>query len=211
MDSLFKVGDYVKVLPRIGINGDYRCGFVDDMAELKGQVFKVLEVHIHSMGLGQYNIPDDGYVYKLDGEADGWSWSSGMLSLYSSPREKTESEEVGKATFSVGTVVQILPRKGRPEDYTNPYVKPMESYVGRWAAITSIKKPLRPSDKEDDGYEYHLDIDTGHWCWNSTMLKRVRAEDRLECEKPLTPEEASSSVLPKIETSYRKYKLNFNI
>lgn len=209
MDSLFKIGDYVKVLPREGIQDDYRCGFIDEMAELKGRIFQVTNVRKSEDSEQHFNIPDDGYIYALDSSC--WNWSSGMLGIYTSPVEKTESKEVGKATFSVGTVVQILPRKGRPEDYTNSYVKPMESYVGRWAVITSIKKPLRPSDKEDDGYEYHLDIDAGHWCWNSTMFKRVRAEDKLECEKPSTPEEASSSVLPKIETSYRKYKLNFNI
>lgn len=209
MDSLFKVGDYVKVLPREGIQGDYRCGFIDEMAELKGRIFLVTNVRKSEDSEQHFNIPDDGYIYALAGSC--WNWSSGMLGIYISPVEKTESKEVEKATFSVGTVVQILPRKGDPDDYTNPYVKPMESYVGRWAVITSIKKPLRPSDKEDDGYEYHLDIDAGQWCWNSTMLKRVRAEDKLECEQPLTPEEASSSVLPKIETSYRKYKLNFNI
>lgn len=202
MEPFFKIGDYVKVLPRTKESGAYRCGFANDMTELQGQVFQVTDVHEHGHPRQQFIVPDDGYVYTLDGEADDCSWSSGMLELF-----KSEEPKEKKATFSVGDVVEILPRKGSPEDYTNPYVTPMESYVGRYAVIKSIQRPSRPSTKEDDGYAYCLDIDNAKFQWASSMLEK---HSPLFHRSKECVQEIKEVLKPKPKDKAR-YKLNFNI
>lgn len=207
MDSLFKIGDYVKVLPRTSESGCYRCGFVDDMAKLEGQVFQVIEVHEHG-SRQHFNIPDDGCVYTL-ANAGGWSWPSGMLEMY-----KHEEPKEKEATFSVGDIVEILPREGKAYDYTNPYVTAMDMYVGHYAIITSVDKPAYPSTKKDDGYAYHLNVDDGKWFWNSTALKKCSVKTQFDCgpfDCGETSISLSSDTSSKIKVSHKKYKLDFNI
>lgn len=86
MEPLFKVGDIVRVKKRIGQGDNYRYYFVDEMADLSGQVFSIEEVQ-PNYNDSKCEISDDNAAYKLEGIA--YTWSSGMLELVSREEEST--------------------------------------------------------------------------------------------------------------------------
>lgn len=78
MKPIFKVGDKVIVKKREGSGRDYKYCFSDPMADMEGQIFTVREIYEdfeHSI----CRIQDDCALYKLVGDKNDFSWSSGML------------------------------------------------------------------------------------------------------------------------------------
>lgn len=80
MEPIFKVGDEVRVKNRIP-NKSYKYSFTEGMAKLSGKVFVIEEVRPNWNSDSDFDIPDDCALYKLKGDNDSWSWSSGMLEL----------------------------------------------------------------------------------------------------------------------------------
>lgn len=79
MKPLYKVGDVVKI-KNLSMDDDlkYRFGLNDLMIKLSGKTFKITSVRITGHPEGE--IPDDGYLYTLEGkEGNHWSWASSMF------------------------------------------------------------------------------------------------------------------------------------
>jgi hypothetical protein len=78
MEPRFKVGDKVRVIHRTEDESRYRCGFVDGMAALAGQIYTVKNVYRGGKAHDD-RLPDDGYNYNIDDIH--WTWVSSMLEL----------------------------------------------------------------------------------------------------------------------------------
>lgn len=75
---MLKVGDKVQIKIKEKCESDYRCGFIPEMSVLSGCIFTITHVW-RGTRVTRPCIPDDGYNYKLDGEASSFIWTSGMF------------------------------------------------------------------------------------------------------------------------------------
>ena len=82
MESLYKVGDEVliKSVYDPGCTEEsYRFGFVAEMLNrYGGKVYKIIFVRKSAIPK-DFDIPDDGYIYGLDGNAIRFYWASSMF------------------------------------------------------------------------------------------------------------------------------------
>lgn len=85
MKPKYKVHDKVTIIKRTGEDNDYRFCFIDEMAAFAGRTFEITRIEDRTSSSGA-KIPDDGYLYHLDGV--GWSWASSMFTL---AKEKPET------------------------------------------------------------------------------------------------------------------------
>lgn len=81
MEPLYKVGDTVLVKSEYDEECDefsYRYIFVDDMLEeCGGEIYTIRWATFNGKNLNEDQIPDDGYLYCLEGNT--WSWASSMF------------------------------------------------------------------------------------------------------------------------------------
>ena len=78
-EPLFNVGDWVTVKERQGDGSAYRCYYVDDMAKCAGKAYTIREAKNDRKSPTEGLLPDDGYLYTLEGDEVGWSWPSSAL------------------------------------------------------------------------------------------------------------------------------------
>lgn len=106
MEPKYKVGDIVTIKKREGNSTDYNFSFVDGMAKLAGQQFKVIQI---SMGLmpGR-KIPDDGFRYSLD-DPGHYTWASSMF------EDSTISVSLSTSDDKSGDISPFIKRKSYPE------------------------------------------------------------------------------------------------
>ena len=88
------------------------------------------------------------------------------------------NNEIMKAKFKVGDKVRVLPRTGKPHDYSSGYIDSMCCLAGKTFTIEDVdtsedSDPLIP----DDGYVYKLKEDIMDWCWDSSMLELVEENE----------------------------------
>lgn len=76
MTPLFKVGQKVRIKKREGKDDDYKYSFVDDMANMAGQIVTVTEV-MPAFSHESRKYADDCAKYYID--IGSWSWASSML------------------------------------------------------------------------------------------------------------------------------------
>lgn len=76
-----KVGDEVIINERIGKSQDYPFSFVDEMANLHGEIFKIDNIREKDLNYEDdrefYNGDDSNY--SLGGKASQYNWSSSMF------------------------------------------------------------------------------------------------------------------------------------
>lgn len=84
MKPLYKVHDKVTIVKRTAQDVDYKFNFNDEMAALAGRTFEIFSIETSSCD--DTVMPDDGYLYHLNGV--GWSWASSMFTL---AKEKPET------------------------------------------------------------------------------------------------------------------------
>lgn len=80
MEAKYQVGDIVTIRQLSSeddLSGKYRFGLNSEMIALSGKSFKIKEVQTSCSSPGK--LPDDGYRYKLEDDARGWSWASSMF------------------------------------------------------------------------------------------------------------------------------------
>lgn len=87
---MLKVGDKVQIKIREKDMNDYRCGFIPEMSVFSGRIFTITHMFLGARLARPTIIPDDGYNYKLSGEAAPFVWTSGMFTLVG---ESSQSEE----------------------------------------------------------------------------------------------------------------------
>lgn len=89
MSTVYKVGDKVRIVKRIGNGSGYRFSFVDNMAKLEGNIYKIISITEGNQHCPK--IPDDGFCYNLEDSGD-FSWASSMFELVeeTSPISKEE-------------------------------------------------------------------------------------------------------------------------
>ena len=91
---MLKVGDKVQIKIREKDVNDYRCGFIPEMDFLSGHIFIITQVFLNAKLARPTVIPDDGYNYRLDGEAGSFIWTSGMFTpVGESCMASSQSEE----------------------------------------------------------------------------------------------------------------------
>lgn len=77
MESKFKVGDKIKILPRIGDTNDYPGRYVDQMLQYVNRIYTIETVTLRVDNC-IYMFKCDGYNYTLKG-IDKYLWTSPML------------------------------------------------------------------------------------------------------------------------------------
>ena len=77
MESIYKIGDQVKIAKRTGEYGNYRFGFSYDMTRYVGQIFTIKNVKPANKN-ATHLIKDDCHKYILEG-IDNYMWASSML------------------------------------------------------------------------------------------------------------------------------------
>lgn len=81
MEAKYQVGDIVTI-KRLSSGDDtrgrYRFGLNHEIIALSGKSFKIESIHPSSYS-SPGTVPDDGYRYDLEGEANRWSWASSMF------------------------------------------------------------------------------------------------------------------------------------
>ena len=97
MKAKFKVGDKVRVLPRTGKQNDYRSGYMNNMLDYVGNIFTIKSMDVSDDI--ETIIPDDGFVYTLEGDEDNWSWNSSMLELVEEKEDLYSSLSNSKQYF----------------------------------------------------------------------------------------------------------------
>lgn len=114
MEPKYKVGDIVTIKKREGQSIDYNFTFVDGMAKLAGQQFKVIRI---SMGLmSGRKIPDDGFRYSLDCPGN-YIWASSMFEDSADRLTKNSivSTSLSTSDDKSGDISPFIKRKGYPE------------------------------------------------------------------------------------------------
>lgn len=97
MKAKFKVGDKVRVLPRTGKQNNYRSGYMNNMLDYVGNIFTIKSMDVSDDI--ETVIPDDGFVYTLEGDEDNWSWNSSMLELVEEGKDLYSSLSNSKQYF----------------------------------------------------------------------------------------------------------------
>ena len=212
MAHKYEVGDLVRILPRDGLSGDYMYCFAQEMLPFIGQVCKITHISQCDHDGHRSKIHDDGNKYSLEGNT--FSWASSMFEPY-------DKKKIDSPKFKEGDIVEILPREGKSDDYSHPYVSGMLEYAGKRATIVHVRKDITPEwhgTRGDDGYIYTLDIDKGHWFWSSSAL--IAVSSREPDKKDMTSAEATpiksdqgrpECPYPLIRESQENYNLNFNM
>lgn len=77
MEPKFKVGDKVKILPRIGSKNDYPGCYLDEMLQYVNTIHIIETVKFFN-NKRDYIFAYDGYSYTLKG-IDDYIWTSPML------------------------------------------------------------------------------------------------------------------------------------
>lgn len=92
MKPKYKVGDKVRIVKRTEKASNYRFVFIDEMAILEGQVYKIS--YIDNFSPDSHPVPDDGYYYELKGSGS-FIWASSMFELVEEapPQSKEEYKE----------------------------------------------------------------------------------------------------------------------
>jgi len=88
MESLYKIGDIVKIKQLSKNKEGYRFGVNEEMEEASGKIFEIEDVVLSNSSL-TYPKPDDGFRYTLRGSR--WSWASSMFEE-SSTKKTTKSK-----------------------------------------------------------------------------------------------------------------------
>lgn len=79
-ESKYKIGDTVTIKDLCEVPRPiYRVGLNSDMLQMSGSSFKIIDIEEDNSPTSAKRVPDDGYRYKLDGEARLWSWASSMF------------------------------------------------------------------------------------------------------------------------------------
>lgn len=94
MDSIFKVGDVVRIRDLNEIESKYGrkipFGIVAEMKNMKGDIYVISEVNNNFYDVEGYEhlkyLRPDGYQYILAGDKGEWKWSSPMLELVASAK-----------------------------------------------------------------------------------------------------------------------------
>ena len=113
MEPKYKVGDIVTIKKREGDENDYNFTFVDGMAKLAGQKFKVVRI---SPVESRRKIPDDGFKYNLNDPAE-YNWAS---SMFEDPMEHLVKKSTMNAPLSTledkdGDISPFIKRKSYPK------------------------------------------------------------------------------------------------
>jgi hypothetical protein len=110
-------------------------------------------------------------------------------------------EKPNTSKFKVGDKVRILPRKGKPEDYTGVYIDEMLQFVGKTATIKSIV-----SDSS-------IRLVDNCCTWDPKALELIDEKEEsktmdtsINMDKPETQFEAELNLFP----TKKHYQLNFN-
>ena len=78
MESIFKVGEKVRVKKRVGNSNDYKYVFTNGMTELSGKIFTISAI-VHDHNFLKCKYSDDNARYILKEDKDKYSWASSML------------------------------------------------------------------------------------------------------------------------------------
>lgn len=98
MESLYKVGDTVRIKQLSIKSENYRHGVNYEMVDQSGKTFKIVSVEPSMASEGI--IPDDGFKYKLEGSI--WAWASSMFEespVKKSTKSKKSKESKVKISF----------------------------------------------------------------------------------------------------------------
>ena len=139
----YKVGDKVRIKTRVGKATDYPFYFVEDMANLHGNVYTIRQIeestYPHPL------IKDDPHVYRLKG--DKFSWHSSMF-------EKVEEEP----RFKVGDIVRVL-------DKSHPIVvSEMQKLAGKAFEVVYSNDELN---------RYRLNGEASVFSWPGEVLQKI--------------------------------------
>lgn len=77
MEPKFKVGDKVKILPRIGSKNDYPACYIDEMLQYVGTIHIIEEIVCRDSNDNTFKYKCDGYNYILSDLKH--IWTSPML------------------------------------------------------------------------------------------------------------------------------------
>lgn len=115
MESKYKVGDTVTIKKREGHEADYNFSFVDGMAKLAGQRFKVIKVSEVATKLKR-KIPDDGFKYTLD-DPSQFNWASSMFedSVVHPIKGSTTNTSLSVLEDKSGDISPFIKRKSYPK------------------------------------------------------------------------------------------------
>ena len=115
MNTKFKVGDKVRVLPRTGKANDYRSTYMDSMLDYAGKVFTIAAIELNDTPNAL--IPDDGYSYTLKEDKMNWSWDSSMLELV-----EANEEDIYSSLSNQKQYFYLIMKDGEPYRINlNPY------------------------------------------------------------------------------------------
>lgn len=91
----FEVGDKVRIVERYFPGGDYKYGFSDEMAKLRGNIYTISRVTEEDSTLS-YPVNDDNCKYNLlEFPARFFDWSSGMLeAVYETDKSEDHSNTI---------------------------------------------------------------------------------------------------------------------
>lgn len=113
MEPKYKIGDIVTIKKREGHESDYNFTFVDGMAKLAGQQFKVVGV---SPVDSKRKIPDDGFKYTLNDPCE-YSWASSMFedSVDHPTEDSTTKESLSVLEDKSEDISPFIKRKSYPK------------------------------------------------------------------------------------------------
>lgn len=95
---MYKVGDLVRILPRIGSSFQYRFCYADEMLPFEGQILKIKYISDARYAKGTHVREDDCKCYHLEG--NDYNWASSMFELYSSETKGKSIEEGTPLSYS---------------------------------------------------------------------------------------------------------------
>ena len=115
MEPKYKVGDIVTIKKRQGSGIAYTFTFVDGMAKLAGQQFKVIRVSKSDLGPNR-EIPDDGFRYNLD-DPQHYYWASSMFedSVDRPIKDSTVHTSLSTSEDKSGDISPFIKRKSYPK------------------------------------------------------------------------------------------------
>lgn len=127
--STYLVGERVRVGLRTKKDYEYYGTFTDNMTFLSGCELTITEVSKESHSDDKKFLPDDGYTYKLSGNA--YSWRSNMLEPTNTSIVKEDKEvytiTIGNTVFKgkisgIGSYVYLCMQNGNHESFTVDYI-----------------------------------------------------------------------------------------